>query len=140
MLPLLLALILSGCRTGGSAAVTLEWVTASEVDNAGFNLYRGESPDGPFAKVNQSLIPAGGSPITGGRYSYVDGQVLEGKTYWYRLEDIGLDGKSTLRDPLEVVARTDIWAGWLKWIGVVAGALIAGAVLVGAWRRRRKKL
>ena len=40
----------------GSARVVVEWSTASELDTAGFNLYRSESPDGPFEKVNQNLI------------------------------------------------------------------------------------
>ena len=40
----------------GSNLVTIRWGTATEVDNAGFNLFRSESEDGEYAKINASLI------------------------------------------------------------------------------------
>ena len=38
--------------------VIITWPTESEIDNAGFNLYRSESENGEFTKINSSLIPA----------------------------------------------------------------------------------
>ncbi|NIN65277.1 MAG: hypothetical protein GTO63_11385, partial [Anaerolineae bacterium] len=46
--------------------VIVEWTTESEIDLAGFNLYRSERPDGPYVKVNEALIPASPDPLTGG--------------------------------------------------------------------------
>jgi len=43
--------------TPSDSKVSVEWKTESEVDNAGFNVWRAE-----FEKINASLIPAKGSP------------------------------------------------------------------------------
>ena len=53
-------------------AVRLTWETAAEIDNAGFNLYRAESEDGPYVKINDALIPAEGSSVQGASYEFVD--------------------------------------------------------------------
>src|SRR5262245_10411652 len=52
--------------------VTLVWETATEVDNAGFNLYRATTEGGPYTKINSALIPAQGDPVAGASYNYVD--------------------------------------------------------------------
>ncbi len=125
-----LTLALAGCL--GPTAVTVEWTTASEVDHAGFNLYRGDSPDGPWIKLNQNLIPPAGDPIVGGRYSYVDDDVEPGRTYYYLLEDVALDGTTTRHPPIAVVAGPG--GGWwdLLW-GAVAGLALAAIIMAG-WR------
>jgi hypothetical protein len=53
--------------------VMLRWVTASEFQNLGFNVYRSRTPDGKFTKLNGKLIPGlGTSPgacvPVGGRF------------------------------------------------------------------------
>ncbi|MCX5887216.1 MAG: hypothetical protein NT096_15115 [Proteobacteria bacterium] len=48
--------------TPSNRAVILEWTTESEIDNAGFNLYRADAEEGEYVKLNESLIPAQGSP------------------------------------------------------------------------------
>ncbi len=61
--------------TPGSFEVTLKWQTASEVDNAGFNLYRAESKDGDYEQINDSLIAAEGSATEGAEYEFIDEDV-----------------------------------------------------------------
>ncbi|MGQ9491610.1 MAG: hypothetical protein ACUVR4_00790 [Anaerolineae bacterium] len=57
-----LAVVLTGC----TAPVRIEWRTETEINTAGFNLYRSESPAGPFdVKVNDQLIPPAADPLTG---------------------------------------------------------------------------
>lgn len=117
--------------------MVLEWTTASEVDNAGFHLYRSEAADGPYERVTQAAIPAGERPITGGRYTYTDRGVAEGKTYWYRLEDIGLDGKAALHPPVQVVAKGGGGQG-LLWLVGSLGALAAFSGWLALRRERRR--
>ena len=85
--------------------VILSWITESEIDNAGFNLYRAESEDGEYVKINPSLIPAEGSPTQGASYQYVDENVKNRTTYYYKLEDIDLNGTSTMHGPVSVTPR-----------------------------------
>ena len=82
--------------------VKLTWETASEIDNAGFNLYRAETDNGEYAKINDSLIPAEGSSTQGTAYEFVDTGVQNGKTYYYKLESINLSGNSELFGPTSV--------------------------------------
>jgi probable HAF family extracellular repeat protein len=86
--------------------VTLEWQTETETDNAGFNVWRAEG----FQKINKALIPASGSTVSGSEYDFVDQWVLNGKRYFYLLEDIDTNGISTFHGPVKVVPR--------RWLGV----------------------
>jgi hypothetical protein len=56
-------------------SVTLTWIASTSSNVAGYNVYRGTTPGGPYAtKVNSSLV-------TG--LSYIDTTVLAGQTYYY---------------------------------------------------------
>jgi len=90
------------------AAVIVEWTTESEVNHAGFNLYRSENPEGPYIKLNDTLIPASPDPIAGGSYVYTDTTVAAGSTYYYKLEDVELEGGTTMHGPIEAVAEADV--------------------------------
>ncbi|HUT84125.1 MAG TPA: hypothetical protein VMX95_05710 [Thermodesulfobacteriota bacterium] len=85
--------------------VLLEWTTKTEINNAGFNLYRSESADGKYLKVNTSLIPAQGSAAREATYRFVDEDVKNRVTYYYKLEDIDIYGKSTMHGPVSMTPR-----------------------------------
>jgi len=85
--------------------IILTWVTESEIDNAGFNIYRATSENGEYIKINDSLITAKGSPVQDAAYEFVDKGVKNGRTYYYKLEDIDLSGKSTLHGPVGATPR-----------------------------------
>ena len=85
--------------------VIVEWATESEIDNAGFNLYRSESETGDYTKINNSLIPAKGSPTQGASYEFIDTDVQNRKTYYYKLEDIDLNGNSTMHGSVLATPR-----------------------------------
>ncbi|MBW7898116.1 MAG: hypothetical protein EX330_07125 [Candidatus Brocadia sp. BROELEC01] len=62
----------------------MRWQTATEIDNAGFNIYRAKRKDGPYKKINTTLIPAQGNATTGASYSYEDTPPAKG-AYHYKL-------------------------------------------------------
>lgn len=70
--------------------VVVQWDTATEVNTAGFNIYRSTSPDGDFVQINQAegLIAATGSAFSGGNYEFRDLNVEANKTYYYLLEEV----------------------------------------------------
>jgi hypothetical protein len=88
-----------------SGEVLLQWTTAAEIDNAGFNIYRAESENGEYEQINETLISAKGSPTQGASYEYVDTDVQNRKTYYYKLEDIYLNGVSTFHGPVRATPR-----------------------------------
>jgi hypothetical protein len=91
--------------TPKAGTVTLQWSTESEIDNAGFNLYRAESENGEYIKINNSLIPAQGSSTQGASYEFIDKDVQNRQAYYYKLEDIDLNGNSTMHGPESATPR-----------------------------------
>ena len=85
--------------------VLLQWTTESEINNAGFNLYRSESKNGEYLKINDSLIPAQGSSTQGASYEFTDTDVKNRKAYYYKLEDLDLNGMRTLHGPVTATPR-----------------------------------
>ena len=115
----------------------VEWSTETEMNTAGFNLYRGESADGPFdVKVNDQLIPPAADPLTGGKYQYVDKTARAGVTYYYRLEEVERNGGTNNFGPISVRAGGLEW--WHLLVLVVIGSSCRGAVAAG-WTERSKE-
>ena len=85
--------------------IILTWTTESEIDNAGFNIYRAESENGQYVKINTSLIPAKGAVTQGASYEIIDKDVKNRKTYYYKLEDIDLNGTSNMHGPVSAMPK-----------------------------------
>ncbi len=130
----LLGWALVGCASR-PAQVIVEWSTETEINTVGFNLYRAESPEGPFTRVNDQLIPSSPDPLVGGHYVYTDTQVVAGRTYYYELEDVEASGVSTRHGPIVVTAQPTS----LAWAWAVAGTGVALAFALG-WRWLRRLL
>ena len=84
------------CAHPAGNQIIVEWETATEIDTIGFNVTRAESRDGPWIKLNDSLIPSkspGG--IIGASYEFVDDTAVPGITYYYCLDDIDTQGVIT---------------------------------------------
>jgi len=88
-----------GAKASGGT-VALEWVTGTEVNNAGFNLYRAASVDGPRTKINPYLLVASGEGASGASYKYLDAPGYG--TYFYWLEDVEFTGATALHGPVNV--------------------------------------
>gem|GEM_PF-1252919 len=80
--------------------IIVSWETGSEVDNAGFNLWRATTAVGSYTRINSTLIPAQGTPTQGARYTYADRTALPGIVYWYQLEDVDIYGRHTFHTVL----------------------------------------
>lgn len=118
-------------------SAVVRWETASEMETAGFNLYRSENPDGPFTqRVNTDLIPAGTTPLVGGAYVYTDTNVQPGRIYYYELEEVEIDGTRTRIGRIAVRVADAPW-----WWRLVGGALFIEALIVGrsVWQARQKE-
>ncbi len=80
--------------TSKNNGILLEWETLSEMDNAGFSIWRSTSKGEGYVKINPVLITAEGGPTERAVYSYLDTSVQSGENYSYRLEDIDTNGVS----------------------------------------------
>jgi len=110
LLWLLLALVVVVVQYSRAPRVRLHWQTETEFDSAGFNIYRSENPSGTFAKVNDGIIPSGVDSLSGASYEYLDYGVERGKTYYYRLEDVALDGHAEASGLIEAGApKVSYW-------------------------------
>ena len=89
--------------TSYNREVVLNWSTEAEIDNAGYNIYRSESKDGEYLKINELLIPAQGSSTQGASYEFIDKNAKNRKTYWYKLEDLDFNGISTFHGPVSAM-------------------------------------
>jgi len=82
-----LAISLSGSgAAAASHSVTLNW-TPSTSSYAGFNVYRGSLPGGPYTKVNSAFISA---------TSFIDTSVTSGQTYHYVATEVDSTGAESV--------------------------------------------
>ena len=72
--------------------IILNWVTESELDNAGFNILRSQSKQGPFVKVNPKLIQGAGTTGKRSSYTWTDTTAKPDVAYYYRIEDLSFSG------------------------------------------------
>ena len=72
--------------------VVLKWTTESEVDNAGFYIYRSETRDGEFKVVHPSMIQGAGTTSERNTYTWTDTTAQLNVAYYYRIEDVSQAG------------------------------------------------
>ncbi|NUQ81989.1 MAG: T9SS type A sorting domain-containing protein [Bacteroidetes bacterium] len=91
----------------GNQLVVLKWKTASEINNAGFEIYRSTSRDKNFINIasyrsnGKDALSSKGN--RGGSYEFVDAGVSNGVTYYYRLSDVSYDGQKTDHAVIEAI-------------------------------------
>ncbi len=73
--------------------VVLNWKTASEVNNMGFNVYRKSQNSDQWEKLNTNIIPGAGNASSEHEYEYIDETIVAGETYSYRLESVSFNGE-----------------------------------------------
>jgi FlgD Ig-like domain/Divergent InlB B-repeat domain len=91
--------LLSFKATQVTQGIELKWLTASQSNNAGFEIWRSEAQNSEFNRIasyknNPALIGEGNSS-TSKEYIFLDNSVKRGKTYSYKLSDVDYSGQST---------------------------------------------
>ena len=132
-------------------AVLVTWETNSELENRGFNLYRGTSAAGSDRQLNTTLIPSQSQGNPGGFiYTWEDrADLAPGTTYFYWVEDVNIYGAATRHGPVSVdfsvptaVEMVELVAGGGR-TGLAAWQVLLAALLATlgglAWRRRRQQ-
>jgi hypothetical protein len=76
-------------------SVMLNWSTATEVNNQGFEILRSAQNDNDWQKIG--YVPGFGTTTEPKSYSYIDQSVSSG-TYYYQLKQIDFDGSFTYSD------------------------------------------
>ncbi len=122
--------------------VLVSWETVSEANNAGFNLYRSLSADGEMTLV--ASVPSQSPGATqGAAYSFQDFGVQAGQTYFYFVEDVAVNGATTLHGPASVIFQAptavtlsalqasagDAGQSPLLWVAAVLAALATFAFI-----------
>ena len=125
---LLLAAAVIISQISNPTPIRIDWETETEIDTAGFNVYRSEcrSANCEFILLNETLIPSTGDSVTGASYSFTDRSVAAGATYYYQLEDVELDNS---REQHEAIVYSTPLIAW--WVPVVASVgILVGLLLI----------
>ena len=85
-------------RFGGFDGVEISWTTSREIDNLGFDILRSRFEDGTYTKITKELVPADSE----GKYLFTDQDIQVGIRYYYKLEDVNLNGVRTEHGPISV--------------------------------------
>ena len=74
------------------AGVVLKWTTESEVDNAGFYIYRSKTKGGEFKIISPTMIQGAGTTSERNTYTWTDSTAKPNTVYYYRIADISHAG------------------------------------------------
>ncbi|GEM_PF-1178374 len=110
--------------------VVLSWQTGSELDTAGFHIWRSSEPNGTYARITPSPIPSMGTGLAGATYAWSDTNVNSGQTWFYKLEDLDTSGLSTFHGP---VSATLVTASPILRFQAAPGSVFRGGSTVLNW-------
>ena len=86
-------------KVKGNRNEQIEWETSSEINSAGFYVLARDERTKEYVRVNQNLIPARGTEVSGAFYTLQDSAAVNGKKKKYILEEIELDGNNNIYFP-----------------------------------------
>jgi hypothetical protein len=80
--------------------VSVQWVSQSETELLGYNVFRNTSADINTSSLLNSRIIAATNSSQEHTYSLLDNELTTDNTYFYWLESVDMDGSSTLHGPV----------------------------------------
>ncbi len=97
------SLISSFTATNMNDRVFLDWETSMEVDLSGFNVWRADTIDDEYEKLNEMLIFCKRETSFGSTYTFIDPDGLSSDCL-YKLEEVYMAGDSQLTGPIAAEA------------------------------------
>lgn len=85
--------------------ILLKWQARSRDLNPAFHLFRAEISGGPYRQLTRAPLYCDAETR---QYSYVDQAVQPGKSYHYKVADIGYRGRLTMHGPMSAVAASPV--------------------------------
>ncbi len=85
-----------------SGGVLLQWSTESETNSYGFHVLRSLTEKDGFEQVTPEPIRAAGVSTHRREYQWLDRRVEAGVTYYYKLQQLDIDGSSRFYGPVRV--------------------------------------
>ena len=97
--------------------VLVEWRTASELNNAGFNILRSTERQEDWTVINvKGIVPGQGTSSETHLYSWMDTTAGRNIVYYYRLEDVSFEGMrqtlATVRLKGDISAVEKLTTSW----------------------------
>lgn len=101
-LPIELASFEASCR---GEEIVLKWVTESEINNEGFEIFKSEDEQsGNYVLISSYRTNEGlrgqGNSTTRHQYFYIDREILPEQIYWYKLADVDFNRNRTFHGPI----------------------------------------
>jgi len=84
--------------------VTVTWETASEASTLGYKVWRSTQENGSYTRLNNEPLKSVGESSGGFLYTFIDRTAEKGKIYWYKIEEITVDGQSVFFGPVMLVS------------------------------------
>lgn len=85
------------------SGITVIWETQSEVNCAGFHVWRSLEDTEGYLRLTPSLIPGKGNSSTAQEYSFTDRNIESDVLYWYQVEEVSMFGQSIFFGPISVM-------------------------------------
>ncbi|MGB8646279.1 MAG: hypothetical protein WCF84_13665, partial [Anaerolineae bacterium] len=114
----------------------LSWTAEDQAKIAGFDVYRSEQAGGPYVRLNAELIPAETGSLVETRYGYADQTALAGRTYYYAIDEVALDGTRARHGPVALTAPVNLSLPDLRTMLLAAGLAVGMLASIVIARRR----
>lgn len=85
----------------GNGKVIIKWETSTEKNTIGFNILKSNEKDREFTQINEKLIECNSKRI----YYYTDIDVEAGRTYYYILESVDMNGETNLYRTVSITLK-----------------------------------